>query len=95
MDTTNSEPITVETLSLSPRVYRLENFFTPDEADEVVESALALTDPDFKLKRSTTGTKGAAVSSTNVANTSSTGLTIAITTISVANDTIMIADNYW
>jgi prolyl 4-hydroxylase len=53
--TVNGKPITLETLSHHPRVFRLSNFFTEEEADGVIRNALAIKDPAIKLKRSTTG----------------------------------------
>eukprot|EP00616_Rhizochromulina_sp_CCMP1243_P003024 CAMPEP_0118962014 /NCGR_PEP_ID=MMETSP1173-20130426/499_1 /TAXON_ID=1034831 /ORGANISM="Rhizochromulina marina cf, Strain CCMP1243" /LENGTH=508 /DNA_ID=CAMNT_0006910229 /DNA_START=69 /DNA_END=1595 /DNA_ORIENTATION=+ len=47
--------ITLETLSQSPRVFRLNNFLTDEESDELVANALADTDPVTSLQRSTTG----------------------------------------
>jgi prolyl 4-hydroxylase len=51
----NGEPIVVETLSESPKVFRLNNFFTSEEADELIDNALNLNDPINGLHRSTTG----------------------------------------
>jgi hypothetical protein len=50
-----ARPITVETLSLSPRVFHLHNFITEAESDALVAFALANTDPVLGLQRSTTG----------------------------------------
>ena len=55
VETGNKQPIMVETLSESPKVFRLNNFFTHDEADALIENALALNDPTNRLHRSTTG----------------------------------------
>lgn len=38
--------------------------FSPEDADALIASALAIKDPDFALKRSSTGTKGVEVSNT-------------------------------
>ena len=48
-------PITVETLSHSPRVFHLHNFISESESDALVASALANDDPVLGLQRSTTG----------------------------------------
>lgn len=56
----NGEPIVVETLSESPKVFRLNNFFTSEEADELIDNALNLNDPINGLHRSTTGQGDAA-----------------------------------
>lgn len=48
-------PITVETLSHSPRAYHLHNFITESEADELISYALQNDDPVMGLQRSTTG----------------------------------------
>ncbi|CAM9284751.1 unnamed protein product [Heterosigma akashiwo] len=53
-DAPNGQPIVVETLSTSPRVFRLHNLFTHEEADAFIENALSITDEVFKLKRSRT-----------------------------------------
>ena len=37
------------------QVFRLNNFFTAEEADKLIEGALAISEPANKLKRSTTG----------------------------------------
>ena len=58
--TANNKPIVVETLSESPKVFRLNNFFTEEEADELIENALQLNDPVNGLHRSTTGQGDAA-----------------------------------
>jgi hypothetical protein len=54
--------VTLETLSHSPRVFLLENFFSPEEADGIVADTLAETDEDHRLKRSSTGTTGKDIS---------------------------------
>jgi hypothetical protein len=51
-------PIIVETLSKRPRLFRVLNFFTPEESDFLVRNALQLTEDEFKLKRSSTGATG-------------------------------------
>jgi hypothetical protein len=49
------KPISIEVLSLNPRVFDIFNVFTPEEADELVDRALKETSPTHKIKRSTTG----------------------------------------
>jgi len=48
-------PITVETISHSPRVFHLHNFLTEAESDALIEHALNNKDPILGLQRSTTG----------------------------------------
>jgi hypothetical protein len=50
------KPISMRALSTSPVVFDILNVFTKEEADEVVQRALAETSPTHKIKRSTTGT---------------------------------------
>jgi len=52
------DPIVLETLSTSPRVFRIYNFFTEDESNKLIENALQLTEEEYRLKRSSTGTNG-------------------------------------
>lgn len=52
------KPIMVETLSRTPRVFRIYNFFTEDESNFLVERAQSMQDDAFRLKRSSTGTNG-------------------------------------
>jgi len=54
----DGKPVELVTLSKSPRVFSLSNFFTEADADQLIHNALSITDPEFMLKRSTTGTKG-------------------------------------
>lgn len=49
------KPIYLEVLSTSPKVFDIRNVFLKEEADEVVQRALAETSPTHKIKRSTTG----------------------------------------
>jgi hypothetical protein len=51
----NASTLVVETLSLSPRVFELYSFFSSQEAESLVEEALAETSETHKLHRSTTG----------------------------------------
>jgi hypothetical protein len=55
------EPISIEVLSLEPRVFDIHNFFSPDEAQGLIEKALAETSETHGLHRSTTGTSEKAV----------------------------------
>mmetsp|Transcript_3258 Transcript_3258/g.4598 ORF Transcript_3258/g.4598 Transcript_3258/m.4598 type:complete len:496 (-) Transcript_3258:212-1699(-) len=54
----DGKEIMVETLSLSPKVYKLHNFFSNEEADALVENALNIKDDANRLKRSSTGAIG-------------------------------------
>ena len=49
-----SEPISLEVLSTSPKVFDILNIFSKEEADSVVKRALAETSPTYRIKRSTT-----------------------------------------
>lgn len=53
-----NQPIIVETISESPKLFKLLNFFSEDEADQLKNGALSFTDDEFRLKRSSTGTNG-------------------------------------
>jgi hypothetical protein len=48
-------PITVETISHSPRVFHLHNFLTAAESDALIAYALNNKDPILGLQQSTTG----------------------------------------
>ena len=50
--------ITLETLSIAPRVFKIHNFFNSEEADFLIDFALKITEEDTKLKRSSTGAAG-------------------------------------
>ncbi len=57
--------VILETLSLSPRVFRVSNFFTEEERDYLITSAVASQEPGSNifnngqnLKRSSTGSRG-------------------------------------
>jgi hypothetical protein len=52
------QPISLEVLSLEPRVFDVFNFFSPEEADELIQKALGETSETHKLSRSTTGIVG-------------------------------------
>ncbi|KAG5175115.1 hypothetical protein JKP88DRAFT_101011 [Tribonema minus] len=54
----------VETLSLSPRLYMLHNFVNEEESNQIIKEALEMSDDDFKLKRSSTGTKEKSIAQT-------------------------------
>ena len=51
----------IETLSVNPRVFDIHNFFSPKEANALVERALSEKSETHKLHRSTTGTVGKSV----------------------------------
>jgi 2OG-Fe(II) oxygenase superfamily len=55
--------MTLETLSDSPKVFKLHNFFSTDEAEFLIEYALKITEEDYRLKRSSTGASGYHVNS--------------------------------
>jgi hypothetical protein len=59
-----SNPIVLKVLSTSPKVLDILNVFTKEEADSVVQRALAESSPTHKIKRSTTS--GTADSDANV-----------------------------
>ena len=42
--------VTLETLSHSPRVFSLENFMDMEEADNIIEDALGMTQEAYRLK---------------------------------------------
>lgn len=49
------KPIVLETLSEYPRIFRVKNFFTEEEADQLIEAALSMEGESFRLRRSSTG----------------------------------------
>lgn len=49
------QPIVVETMSLSPRVFELYDFYSEQEAAQLIDEALSETSETHKLHRSTTG----------------------------------------
>ena len=53
----SGEPVSLEVLSVSPRVFEIYNFFSREESQQLVEKALAETVDSHRIKRSTTGTK--------------------------------------
>ena len=50
--------ITLETISREPKIFRVLNFFSEEESQETIDSALAATGDEYRLKRSSTGAKG-------------------------------------
>ena len=48
-------PVVLESVSDYPRIFRIHDFFTNDEADVLIKNVEAITDERYKLKRSTTG----------------------------------------
>lgn len=58
--TATSEPplVYLKTMSLSPRVFEVMNFFSQEEANSVVETALTETSESHRMKRSSTGATG-------------------------------------
>ena len=55
VETTLGLPVSLEVLSLSPRVFDIFNFFSKAESEDLVERALAETSETHRIKRSTTG----------------------------------------
>ncbi|OWY96384.1 hypothetical protein PHMEG_00033357 [Phytophthora megakarya] len=49
------EPVIIESLSESPRTFRLHNFFSGEEADKLIKRTLEIDDPANKLQQSTVG----------------------------------------
>lgn len=52
----DGKTLTMEVLSVNPRVFDIHNFFNKEESDSLVQKALAETDETFGFHRSTTGT---------------------------------------
>ncbi|KAG7391617.1 hypothetical protein PHYPSEUDO_004119 [Phytophthora pseudosyringae] len=50
-----SEPVIIESISESPRTFRLHNFFSGEEADKLIKRTLEIDDPSNKLQQSTVG----------------------------------------
>eukprot|EP01041_Mallomonas_annulata_P007927 gene7927-16219_t len=48
----------METISISPRVFRVKNFFSVQEAETLINNALGIHDDEHRLKRSSTGAVG-------------------------------------
>lgn len=57
------EPVSLEVLSLSPRVFDIKNFYSRDESAEIVKKAIAETSDSHRIKRSSTGASGYNVNS--------------------------------
>jgi hypothetical protein len=51
-------PVSLEVLSVSPRVFDVHNFFTKEESQSLVDKALKEVSETHRIKRSTTGTTG-------------------------------------
>ena len=49
------------TISKNPRIFTLRNFFSSEEADQLINNALSIKDDEHKLKRSSTGQSGYSV----------------------------------
>ncbi|KAG6576223.1 RxLR-like protein [Phytophthora cinnamomi] len=49
------EPVIIESISESPRTFRLHNFFSGEEADKLVQRMLEIDDPANKLQQSYVG----------------------------------------
>ncbi|GMF15026.1 unnamed protein product [Phytophthora lilii] len=49
------EPVIIESISESPRTFRLHNFFSGEEADKLIKRTLEINDPSNKLQQSTVG----------------------------------------
>ena len=52
----DGKTLTMEVLSVNPRVFDIHNFFNKEESDSLVQNALSQTDETFGFHRSTTGT---------------------------------------
>lgn len=50
--------ISLRTLALKPRLFEVEGFLTEADADSLIEDALAISDDEHKLMRSSTGPSG-------------------------------------
>lgn len=59
----SGEPVSLEVLSLSPRVFDVKNFYSRDESAEIVKKAMAETSDSHRIKRSSTGASGYNVNS--------------------------------
>lgn len=56
VETKSGLPVSLEVMSVSPRVFEINNFFSKDESQELVKRALEETAESHRIKRSTTGT---------------------------------------
>ena len=63
-------PVSLEVISVVPRVFDVHNFFTKEESADLVKRALEETSESHKIKRSTTGAQGKSV---NMKRTSENG----------------------
>jgi hypothetical protein len=64
-------PVSLEVLSISPRVFDVHNFFTKEESEDLVKKALAETSETHRINRSTTG--ASSVVNVNSQRTSESG----------------------
>lgn len=55
------QSLALEVLSMDPRLFDIRNFFSEEEAQALIDKALAETSASHKLHRSTTGTVGGSV----------------------------------
>ncbi|KAL3800190.1 hypothetical protein HJC23_001111 [Cyclotella cryptica] len=58
-----NQPVYLQVLSISPRVFDIYNFFSREESAAIVSKALAETSESHKMKRSSTGASGYNVNS--------------------------------
>jgi len=58
-----SRTFILETLCEQPRVFKIHHFFSPEEADFLIDFSLKITEEDLRLKRSSTGVNGYTVNS--------------------------------
>lgn len=56
-------PVSLEVISVEPRVFDVHNFFTKDESAELVRRALEEKSESHRIKRSSTGAQGKTVNS--------------------------------
>ncbi|UIZ21255.1 hypothetical protein KXD40_000797 [Peronospora effusa] len=49
------EPVIIESISDSPRTFRLHNFFSDEEVDKLINRTLAIDEPGHKLQQSRVG----------------------------------------
>mmetsp|Transcript_50011 Transcript_50011/g.150449 ORF Transcript_50011/g.150449 Transcript_50011/m.150449 type:complete len:346 (-) Transcript_50011:820-1857(-) len=59
----SGKPVSLEVLSLSPRVFDVKNFYSREESAEIVTKALAEKSESHRIKRSSTGATGYNVNS--------------------------------
>jgi hypothetical protein len=58
--------ISLEVLSLNPRVFDIRNFFSPDESNALIDNAMKKTSPTHGLHRSMTGGVGEFINSKRI-----------------------------